>query len=133
MGDSKMKSMTGTYDVTITQPLRGNTVTYMVLGEMQEDFESISGRFIFHPRQIGHRVVSELRHRDKHYMNCRGFREGDYVQLNYNNTMAPVAQFGAAIMTIVSEDELVGKLVGHSPENDGIMVAEVTMRRQAEQ
>ena len=133
MGDSKMKSMTGTYDVTITQPLRSETITYTVLGEMQEDCDSISGRFIFLPRQTGRKVTSELRHRDKHYLNCRGFREGDYLQLNYNNTMAPVAQFGAAVLTIVSEDELVGKIVGHSPENDGIMVAEVTMRRQPEQ
>ena len=133
MGDSKMKSMTGTYDVTITQPLRGETITYNILGEIQEDYDSISGRFIFHPRQTGRKVTSELRHRDKHYLNCRGFREGDHVQLNYNNTMAPVAQFGAAIMTIVSEHEMVGKIVGHSPENQSIMIVEVTMRRQPEQ
>lgn len=84
-------------------------------------------------RNAGIETFHRLRKcREKHYLNCRGFREGDDVQLNYNNTTAPVAQFGAAVLTIVSEDELVGKIVGHSPENNGIMVAEVTMRRQPE-
>ena len=85
-------------------------------------------------RNAGIETLHRLRKcRDKHYLNCRGFRKGDYLQLNYNNTMAPVAQFGAAVLTIVSENKLVGKIVGHSPENDGTMVAEVTMRRQPEQ
>lgn len=128
-----MKSMTGTYDVTITQPMRGETITYTVLGEMQEDFHGISGRFIFLPRQIGAPVKSELRNRDKHYMNCRGFRKGDFVQLDYINNTVDVPQFGAAILTITSPEVLEGKIVGHSPENNGIMVGEVTMRRQPEQ
>ncbi len=82
-------------------------------------------------RNAGIETFHRLRKcREKHYLNCRGLREGDHVQLNYNNAMAPVAQFGAAIMNIVSKHEMVGKIVGHSPENQSIMIAEVTMRRQ---
>lgn len=121
--------LSGKWQVEVKQDLHEHKTAYHILCEMCHYSDKVVGNMVFDQTRINVEYQSEMATKELTKVPFHGNIKGGHLHIEYDSEDPAHNQFGSAIFTIKSENELAGHFQGYSMANEEVIHGDLTFLR----